>query len=86
MTTKEKVREKVQSLLEDSMKRFEKKLDKLLNSGVINFDEEEDNYGLPKDIVQALAQYLSWQYKRLNETRIDKKRIQTYYEAIKWYR
>ena len=84
-TTKEKVKLKVIELLNDSIQRFEEKTNKLLNSGVIDFENEDDDWGLPKDIVQALAMDLSWQYKRPKETKADKKRILTYNEVMKWY-
>ena len=51
-TTKEKVREKVISMLEDELHRnLITKLDNLLDSGAIDFESEDDNYKLPKQIM-----------------------------------
>lgn len=82
-TSKEKVRAKVIELLDDIRPTLEQKLDNLLDSGTIDFDKEPDNWGLPKDIVQALAEELKFQYMNINATRTDKKRINNYYNTIR---
>ena len=49
--TKEKVRAKVVDMIENDLpKILIEKLDYLLDSGAINFEEEEDNYRKPKHI------------------------------------
>lgn len=62
MTTKENVKAKVLGLLDDIRPHLEKKLEKLLNSDVIDFENEPDNYALPKDIIQVLAREMAFQY------------------------
>lgn len=51
-TTKENVRAKVLTLLDDIRPHLEQKLEKLLDSGTINFEKEDDTWCLPKDIIQ----------------------------------
>ena len=80
MTTKEEVRKKVIELLDDMRPHLIEKTDHLLDSGVIDFKNDPGNWELPKDIVQALAKELDWQYKRLYPTRRNKKRIEKF-----WY-
>ena len=78
-TTKEKVRAKVVDMIENDLpKSLIEKLDVLLDSGAINFEEEEDNYRLPKLIMVALANYMSWSYSPLYPTRADKKQIKNF--------
>lgn len=81
-TTKEKVRERVIELLDDIRPHLESKLDKLLESGAINFEKEEDNYALPKDIVQALAKEMEFQYKRHCVRRKDIQKIKLFYSIM----
>jgi hypothetical protein len=49
-----------------------------LDSGAINFEKEEDNYGLPKQIMVALADYMSRSYTNIHATRADKKQIKNF--------
>ena len=57
-----------------------KKLDKLLNnSGAINFDKEEPNWGLPKTIMCALAKEINFQYKHTDPLRGWKKKVDNLY-------
>jgi hypothetical protein len=80
-TTKEKVRAKVIGLLDDIRPHLEQKLEKLLDSGTINFEEEDDNYALPKDIVQALVREMEFQYSRHLMGR-HKKTIERYFQIM----
>lgn len=81
-TTKENVRAKVKTLLDDIRPLLEHKLEKLLDSDVIDFEKEDDNWGLPKDIMQALAKEIAWQYKHPNPPYGYKKRIENFYRKM----
>ncbi len=81
-TTKEKVRAKVLTLLDDIRPHLEQKLEKLLDSGTINFEKEDDTWGLPKDIIQALAKEIAWQYKHPQPPCGYKKRIEIFYSNM----
>lgn len=81
-TTKAKVRAKVIVLLDDIRPHLEQKLEKLLDSGAINFEQEDDTWGLPKDIIQALAKEMAWQYKHPHPPYGYKKRIERFYSNM----
>ena len=74
-TTKENIRKKVLEMLDDNRKTMEEKLDSLLESGHIDFDNTEDNYRLPKMIVCALARETERQYTPPRKTRADDRAI-----------
>lgn len=82
MTTKEAVRAKVIELLNDIRPHLEKKLDKLLDSGVIDFANESPMWGLPKTIMCALAREMEFQYRPLSPPRGHKKKIDTFYSIM----
>lgn len=82
MTTKEDVREKVIELLNDIRPHLEKKLDKLLDSGAIDFDNESPYWGLPKEIMCALAKEIEFQYKHHDPPRGYKKKINNFYAMM----
>lgn len=73
--TKESVRQKTIDCLEDVYPTLIEKLDFLLDSGAINFSEHEDNYKLPKIIVQALGETMSRLYTNSHATKADKKEL-----------
>ena len=79
MTTKENVRRKVVEMLDDIRPHLEKKLDYLLDSGAIDFENTENNYLVPKNIMQALAREMEYQYKNICADRKDKKQINDFY-------
>lgn len=79
MTTKEDVRAKVIELLDDTRVMCEKKLDKLLNSGAIDFNSEEPHWGLPKTIMCALAKEINFQYQHHDPPRGWKKKVDNLY-------
>lgn len=81
-TTKENVRAKVIELLNDIRPHLEMELDKLLDSGVIDFEKEDDNWGLPKGIIQALVKKTAWQYEHPNPPYGYKKRIERFYNNM----
>ena len=77
-TTKEKVREKVVDMLETELRKsLITKLDNLLDSGAIDFESEDDNYKLPKQIMQVLGNSMSRAYTNPHATAKDKKQIKT---------
>lgn len=81
-TTKAKVRAKVIGLLDDIRPHLEQKLEKLLDSGAINFEQEDDTWGLPKDIIQALAKEMAWQYKHHRPPYGYQKRIERFFNNM----
>jgi hypothetical protein len=81
-TTKENVRVKVVELLNDIKPILETKLDILLDSGAIDFEKEDDTWALPKDIMQALAKEMAWQYKHPHPPYGYKKRIENFYRNM----
>lgn len=81
-TTKENVRAKVCTLLDDIRPHLEQKLEKLLDSGLIDFEKEDNNWGLPKDIIIAMAEEIAWQYKHPNPPYGYKKRIENFYRNM----
>jgi hypothetical protein len=74
-TTKENIRSKVIEMIDDHRKTMEEKLDALLDSGHIDFENTEDNYRLPKLIVCALARETERQFSPPNMTRKDDREI-----------
>lgn len=75
-TSREKVREKVVDMLETELhKNLITKLDNLLDSDVIDFESEDDNYKLPKQIMQVLGYSMSRAYTNPHATAKDKKQI-----------
>jgi hypothetical protein len=81
-TTKEEVRRKTISLIEEIQPKLIEKLDKILDSGAIDFESTDDNYKLPKHIMQALGDYLIWYYSNHYATRADKKEVKNLIEHI----
>ena len=81
-TTKENVREKVIALLDNIRPHLEDKLEKLLDSGLIEFEKEVDNWALPKDIIVAMAEEVEFQYSDPLPKRGYKKRIDKISRAI----
>lgn len=81
-TTREEVKLKVLTLLNDIRPHLEMKLEKLLDSGLIDFEKEEYTWALPKDIIQALAKEVAWQYKHPNPPYGYKKRIERFYKNM----
>lgn len=68
-TTKEDVRQKVYSLIDDMNVSLKKQCDNILESGVIDFDNEEPHWGLPKDIINALIPYIECSHRHPHPTR-----------------
>lgn len=83
MTTKKNVYTKVIGLLDDIRPMLEKSLEKVLNSGMIDFDNEPDNYRLPKAIILALVKEIEFQYGNMPFTRTEIKEIDRLYKIIR---
>jgi hypothetical protein len=81
-TTKENVKKKTIELIHDMVPHLEKCLDKLLDSGAIDFNCELDNWALPKEIMCAMAKEIEHQYGHPNPYKGYKKRIQNYYAMM----
>lgn len=82
MTTKEKVREKVHQLIDDLSVTLKKQADNVLESGVIDFEDEDDTWALPKDIYTAMLPYMKFLYRHPNPTRAYNKKIKKIEGAI----
>ena len=83
MAKKEKIRERVITLLDDIRPHLEKKLDDVLDSGRINFDELPDNWACPKELFVALMREAEFQHTNIHATRQDKKRIKEYTDLVR---
>lgn len=78
-TTKENVREKLVDMIENDLPSvLIEKVDKLLDSGAINFESYENNYLLPKLIMQALGTCMSRLYSNPHATAKEKKEIRNF--------
>ena len=84
MTTKEKVREKVYLLIDELPERLKKQTDNILESGVIDFESEEDNWALPKDIYIALLPYIEFLHRHPKPTMAYKKKIKKIKGALNY--
>lgn len=78
MTTKENVRKKTLDLLDNAHQELIKKLDYLLDSGAIDYESEDDNYKLPKHIMQALGHTMIRLFENPHATAKDKKQIRNF--------
>ena len=78
MTTKENVRKKTLECLENAHQELIKKLDYLLDSDAIDFENEDDNYKLPKHIIQALGHTMIRLHSNPHATAKDKKQIKKF--------
>lgn len=78
MTTKESVRIRTLELLDNAHQELIKKLDFLLDSGAIDYENEDDNWKLPKHIMQALGHTMIRLYENPHATRQDKKQIKNF--------
>lgn len=83
MVRKEKIRERVITLLDDIRPHLEKKLDEVLESGRINFDELPDDWVAPKELFVALMREAEFQHTNIHAMRKDKKRIKEYTNLVR---
>ena len=81
-TTKEQVKEKVLELYDNYRPQLEKSLDRVLRFGEIDFENQPDNWQLPKELIQALACDMIRQHKNVFASRSDKRRIKKFEETI----
>lgn len=82
-TSKEKVREKVIALLDDIRPHLEKKLDEVLESGKIRFEDFPDNWKLPKELFISLMREAEFQHANIHAKASDKKRIKAYERMVR---
>lgn len=73
--TKEKLRENTISIIKDLEPTLIEKLDTLLDSGAIDFDNAQDNYKLSKMIVSVMGEYIARAYKPPYPSRADNKEL-----------
>lgn len=85
MTTKENVREKVYEIIDDLPERLKKQVDNILESGVIDFENEKDTWALPKEIYTAMIPYMKSLYRHPNPTREYKKKLKKIEGAINYW-
>jgi hypothetical protein len=85
MATKEEVREKVYLLIDELPERLKKQTDNILESGVIDFESEKDNWALPKDIYIAMLPYIEFLHRHPKPTRAYKKKIKQIRLAISYW-
>lgn len=83
MARKEKIRERVITLLDDIRPHLEKKLGEVLESGCINFDELPDNWRIPKELFVALMREAEFQHTNIHASKEDKKRIKEYTRLVR---
>ena len=63
MLIKEKAIKRVMEMYDNQGRNhLHERLNRLLNSGYVYLDDYEDNYLLPKILLSALLDELSWQY------------------------
>lgn len=82
-TTKERIREQVITLLDDIRPHLEKKLDEVLGSDLIAFEELPDNWAAPKDLFIALMREAEFQHTNIHATRKAKARIKEYTRLVR---
>ena len=85
MTTKEQVREKVYHLIDELPKHLKRQADNILESGVIDFDKEDDTWALPKDIYIAMLPYIKSLYRHPHPTRAYNKKIKKIAATINYW-
>jgi hypothetical protein len=78
--TKTKFKENFNELIPDLLEGIEKSLDKVCNSGAVDFDNiPENTYGECKNVLIAILQNMAEQYKpHWNKSEI--KKIKNYYK------
>lgn len=86
MTTKEKVRSKVIELINDTRCLLLQELDDLLDSEIIDYQQEDNDWELPKFIMQAFAKEVDFQYCKLYPTKKDKDKIEMLFRQIRYDR
>ena len=80
--TKDSCIEKVEEMIDKIPDAMKKNLHKLLASGAVDYESAEDNYLLPKKILNALIIEEQFQHKPLHNDRKTKKEIESYYACI----
>ena len=84
--TKEQLIEKCNQLFAQVTENMPKDLEKLLNSGGVDYESVDNDFILPKKILCAILMEEQFQYKPLvwndKEFRKNKKEIESYYNMI----
>ena len=80
--TKEQLIEKMNILFDSVTKGMTKDLEKLLASGAVDYESADNDFLLPRKILQAILKEEQFQHKPLSEDRKTKKEIESYYAMI----
>lgn len=80
--TREELTEKCKELFEQVSEHMPKDLEKLLDSGAVDWETAENNYLLPRKIICAILMHEQWEYKPLSDSRKEKREIINYYAMI----
>lgn len=84
--TKEQLIEKCNQLFAQVTENMPKDLEKLLNSGGVDYESADNDFILPKKILYAILMEQQFQYKPLGwnnkEFRKNMKEIESYYNMI----
>ena len=81
--TKEKLRDRVLVLMDDMRPYLERKLNEVLDSGCIDFNELPDDWVAPKELFVALMREAEFQHTNIHAMRKDKKRIKEYTNLVR---
>ena len=82
MITKEQLKEKLLSMIEEANKGMIKNVDRILESGCIDWEEFENDYILPRICLNALLKEEEFQFKLHEPTRKEKKLMESLYACI----
>lgn len=77
---KTEVRKKTRELIRGSYDLMRERLEKVLDRNLVNFKDRDDNYRLPRIILQALLDEAKFQYKPLEKD--SKKLIEQIYAQL----
>lgn len=83
MITKEQLKEKTSKLINDAHESMLKNLDKVLeNEHIIDYEKYDNDFILPRMVLQGLLKEEAFQYKPLSIDRKGKLLIEQIYSAI----
>ena len=82
--TKEKLRDRVLELMDDMRPYLERKLNEVLDSGRIDFNELPDNWAPSKELFIALMREAEFQHTNIHAIKKDKARIKEYTRLVRF--
>ena len=80
--TREQFIDKMNILFDSVTKGMPKDLEKLLASGGVDYESADNDFLLPRKILQAILKEEQFQHKPLSEDKKTKKEIESYYAMI----